>query len=56
MRRIILTMLCADNVQRLYVLPTDDYSQITQMIEKYGLTDHKLINWKIEDITIIFNS
>ena len=53
MRKIVLTMKGADNVKRLFVIPTDNHYKINEMIEKYGLTDHKLINWKIEDITIL---
>ena len=53
MRRIVLTMKGADNITRLYVLPTEDHYKINEMIEKYGLTDHLLIDWKIENITIL---
>jgi hypothetical protein len=53
MKRIVLTMKGADNVKKLYVLPTDNHFKINEMIEHYGLTDYKLINWKIENITIL---
>jgi hypothetical protein len=53
MRRIILKMKGAKGEIELFVLPTDNSYKITELIEFYGLSDYKLLDWKIETITIL---
>lgn len=53
MKKIILKMQGASGKIELFILPTDNYSKITELIEFYGLTDYKLLDWKIETITIL---
>lgn len=50
MEKIVLTMKGVDNIKRKYILPTNDHYQINNLIKKYNLTDHKLMNWKVENI------
>ena len=53
MKRIVLKMKGADGKIQLFVLPTDNYSKIAELIEKHELSDYKLITWRIETITIL---
>jgi hypothetical protein len=53
-KRIVLHMLGADGLERLFVLPKGlSYSDIDSALDEYKLRDYKLLNWRYENIYIL---
>ena len=53
-KRIVLRMLGADGLERLFVLPKGlNYSDINNALDGYKLRDYKLLNWRYENIYIL---
>ena len=55
-KRIVLRMLGADGFERLFVLPMGlSYSDIDGALDEYKLRDYKLLNWRYENIYILWD-
>jgi hypothetical protein len=53
-KRIVLRMLGADGLERLFVLPKGlSYPDIDGALDEYKLRDYKLIDWWHENIHIL---
>jgi hypothetical protein len=53
-KRIVLRMLGADGLERLFVLPKGlSYPDIDGALDEYKLRDYKLLDWWHENIYIL---
>jgi hypothetical protein len=50
MKKLCVKLRGADGKIIEVVFNTDDYKQLKEILEKHGLNDYKIIDWKLKNI------
>lgn len=53
MKSLWVKTIGANGKEQEFVFDTDDYSQLQELMEEHKLSDYKVLDWKLKNITFL---